>query len=289
MAQQRGTLQTALLWQLLTSLPGKYDEDEKIQHGHTRRLDALGLCIILLLYTSVLGAGEDPWPDTPPLAVYVCQGMASAISIYNLYVEILVLPRGTKASKDDFHVTYGPLGRWVYLTHQTIGVLAIHSTVSLLALLFCRHLAYGTYSATPLIGAAGVFVTVQYFNLVFPEVEHKKGCEVWAERGVRFGFIDSLRHILPILVVIFDVMAKRSEAFAAAIPSALQLLLLTMCYACGFVALTHMNYSITGFWPYSFMKTLDGRQWLVFTLIQGSLLSLCGFSVCLLARLATLW
>ena len=296
MPRQDSILQTTLLWQLLTCLPGKFDKEEELQHRHTRNLDLAGICLIFVLYVSIaygLDAAEDLERDTSgklrPIQTCVSQLLVSAMAVYNYYVETCVLPRGTKADQNDFHVTYGPFGRWVYLTHQTIGTLAVHSIVSLFAPFVSKQLAYGTYTATPVVGAAGVFVTVQYFNLVFPNSDHKNTCRVWAARGVRFGFIDSMRHVLPFLVALLDVFTKQRGILLATSPSVFGMTLTNFLYVLAFLGVIHVNHAITGFWPYSFMKELGSLQkWFVFAAVQGGLLSLCSLFLSFLPRLVAM-
>ncbi|CAK9061358.1 unnamed protein product [Durusdinium trenchii] len=287
MSRQHSNLQTTLLWQLVTCLPGKFDVEEQLQHRHTKRLDAVGLCVIFFLYVSILwAAGDASSKITGPIEASAIQLLASVVSIYNLYLELLVLPRGTKTAEDDFNVTYGPFGRWVYLTHQTIGILAIHSVVSFVSPFVNERLAYGTYEATPVVGAAGVFVTVQYFNLVFPNIDHKRTCQIWAERGVRFGFIDSTRHILPFVVVVLDLLAKQRNMLLATMPSVLVIMLTNFVYVLAFLSVLHINHAITGSWPYGFMKDLRSlEKWLVFTAVQAGVLSLCSLILCFWPRL----
>lgn len=288
----RDPLQTTLLRQLVTNFPGKFDNDERKQHGHTKRVDAYGMCVLFSSYVWISWrCGTDVFPQEVPCAVLICQAFGTIIALYNFYVEFYILPRGTKDAEDDFYVTYGPFGRWVYLTHQTIGILAIHSSVSVLSPHWSRRLAGGTYAATPIVGAAGVFVTVQYFNLVYTQSEHKQICRLWAQRGIRFGFIDGLRHALPMLVVVLDVLAKQKASLLFAMPSACGIIWINVVYALVFVCLTHLNYSITGYWQYSFMKTLgqNPKKWAAFIAVQGSILSACGLSVSLLSRLVSFW
>lgn len=286
-------LQTTLLHQLVTQLPGKFDNDERIQHGHTKRVDVYGMCVIFSFYfwISWRCGTDDVFPQEVPCAILICQAFGTIIALYNLYVEFYILPRGTKDAEDDFYVTYGPFGRWVYLTHQTIGTLAVHSIVSVFSPYWSRRLVCGTYAATPIVGAAGIFVTVQYFNLVYPQPEHKQICRLWAERGIRFGFLDSMRHALPMLVVVLDVLAKHRVTLLFAMPSAYGIIRVNLLYVLVFVCLTHLNYSITGYWQYSFMKTLgqNPKKWAAFIAVQGSILSACGLSVSLLSRLVSFW
>ena len=286
-------LQNTLLRQLVTHLPGKFDNDEKQQHRHTKILDAIGMCLMFGLYVWVSwSCGKKIiLQENVPCTVFTCQTFAAIMSLYNLYVEFYVLPRGTKDAEDDFRVTYGPFGRWVYLTHQTIGILAIHSVVSVLSLCGSGRLAGGTYAATPIIGAAGIFVTIQYFNLVYPHLEHKRICRLWADRGVRFGVIDGIRHALPMMVVVLDVLAKHRATLLLTMPSAYGIIHINALYVLVFVCLTHANYAITGCWQYSFMKTLgqSPRKWAAFICVQGSILSGCGLFLSLLARWITFW
>jgi len=288
-------LQTTLLRQLVTHLPGKFDDDERKQHGHTKRVDVYGMCVMFSFYVWISWrcGTEVPQeiPQVPQVPCVICQAFGTIIALYNFYVEFYILPRGTKDAEDDFYVTYGPFGRWVYLTHQTIGILAIHSIVSVFSPYWSRRLASGTYAATPIVGANGIFVTVQYFNLVYPQSEHKQICRLWAQRGIRFGFIDSMRHALPMLVVVLDVLAKQRATVPFAMPSAYGIIRVNVLYAFLFVCLTHLNYSITGYWQYSFMKTLgqNPKKWAAFIAVQGSILSACGLSVSLLSRLVSFW
>ena len=144
----------------VTHLPGKFDDDKRKQHGHTKRVDVYGMCVMFSFYVWISWrcGTEVPQeiPQVPQVPCVICQAFGTIIALYNLYVEFYILPRGTKDAEDDFYVTYGPFGRWVYLTHQTIGILAIHSIVSVFSPYWSRRLASGTYAATPIVGANGI-------------------------------------------------------------------------------------------------------------------------------------
>jgi len=249
---------------------------------------------LLLLYLVLLlvladGANQKDLPNLEPSRlVFLAQLFNAVLAFFNLYLEFYVLPRGTKEDDDDFFVTYGPLGRWVYLTHQTIGALAVHSSVSAVAPLVSKRLAFGTYAASPLVGAAGIFVTVQYFNLVYSHPDFEKQCQVWAARGVRFGFIDCLRHSLPLVVAAFDILFKQREALRIAMPSSVGLVRLHLLYVTFLLAVFHLNYAITRRWPYGLMKDfgVSVTKWSVFVVAQGCILSLSGFLLSLLASLS---
>ena len=286
-------VRAGLLRQLLRCPTGKYDREEERQHRHTRRLDHIGVGFLLVLYIATLHMLErraEVELVEAPRPVLISQLSIAILAMFNLYVEIYVLPRGTKEAEDDFRVTYGPFGRWVYLTHQTIGVLAIHAVISAVAPFVSRRLAFGTYAASPVVGASGVFVTVQYFNLVFSHPDHEKECQVWAARGVYFGFIDCLRHILPMVVAVSDIMFKHRETLRVAMPSALALVRLHLLYVTFLLAVIHLNHYVTGRWPYGFMKDLglSARRWLLLLTVQGCFLSICGVGLILLSNLS-LW
>ena len=277
---------SSLSRQLLRCPPGKYDREERLQHRYTRKMDFAGLCLLSILYISILSTSTNDIPDVLLHPMFACQLLTAIISVYNLYVEIHVLPRGTKEAADDFRVTYGPFGRWVYLTHQTIGLLAVHSVISVLAPCLSQRLAYSTYTAAPVVGATGVFVTVQYFNLVFSHPDHKQNCRVWAARGFRFGFVDGLRHSLPIVIAVLDMVARDSHALSAAMPSAFHTLCIHAVYMLMFLCMVHTNHAITGCWPYGFMKELGSHvwKWLAFAAVQGMLLSACASFLYFLGR-----
>ncbi|CAE7215533.1 unnamed protein product [Symbiodinium pilosum] len=282
-----------LLRQLLRCPTGKYDHEEERQHWHTRHLDHIGVCFLSVIYMVMLyalGHGTDPSVPAPPALVFSAQVVVAILALFNLYVELYALPRATKEADDDFLVTYGPLGRWVYLTHQTIGALAVHAIISVMAPSVSGRLACGSYAASPLVGASGVFVTIQYFNLVFSHPDHEKQCQVWAARGVRFGFIDCMRHILPMIVAVFDIMLKHGDTLRATMPSTFGLVCLHFIYVTVFVVAIHFNHCRTGRWPYSFMKDLgvSATRWLTFLAAQGCILSVCGVALARLANLC-LW
>ncbi|CAE7728830.1 unnamed protein product [Symbiodinium sp. CCMP2592] len=282
---------TRLLRQLLRCPAGKYDSEEEQQHRHTRRLDHIGVFLLLALYAVILNAlafGAELPVLKPPRLVVAAQLAVGLLAVFNLYVEIYSLPRGTKEAEDDFLVTYGPFGRWVYLTHQTIGALAVHALASAVLPFVSRRLAYGNYRLSPVIGACGVFVTIQYFNLVKRHPDHEKTCQLWAARGVRFGLLDALRHVLPIVVSVLDILFKSRDALLEAMPSALGLVRLHLLYVVVFLIGIHVNHRLTGRWPYGFMKDLglSPSRWLMFLMVQGSILSACGLALTGLATLS---
>ncbi|CAE7867585.1 unnamed protein product [Symbiodinium microadriaticum] len=252
---------TRLLRQLLRCPAGKYDSEEEQQHRHTRHLDHIGVCLLLALYAATLhslSSGAELPVLEPPRLVVAAQLAVGLLAVFNLYVEIYSLPRGTKEAEDDFLVTYGPFGRWVYLTHQTIGALAVHALASAVLPSLSRRLAYGNYRLSPVIGACGVFVTIQYFNLVKRHPEHEKVCQLWAARGVRFGVLDALRHVLPMGVSVLDILFKHRDTLLEAMPSPSGLVRLHLLYVIVFLVGIHLNHHLTGRWPYGFMKHVPG-------------------------------
>lgn len=285
--------ETSSISHLMRSPPGQFDAEELAQHHYTQRADCYGLLLIIAGYVALLLAicpdGERPHSSSAGCTVNFLQIVSTAIAVFNLHIEMNVVPRATKENADSFFVSYGPFGRWIYMTHHTIALMAVHAVVSLTAPFVNENIAFGTYVTAPIIGAMGTFVTIQYFHLVYPHPDHISECLVWADRGYNYKLVDAARHAPPLLLALTDMcVLKHRGTLLLVMPSAPSMFCLLMGYVSLALLLVQLNYSVTGRWPYGMMKGFEKNRlrWLGFMLVQGTLLWFFGLSLSMLASWA---
>lgn len=277
--------------------PGQFDAEELAQHRYTQRADCYGLLLITAGYVALLRAlcpdEEKPHSTSAGCTVTFLQIVSTAIAVYNLHLEINVIPRATKEHADSFLVSYGPFGRWIYLTHHTIALMAVHAVVSLTAPFVNENITLGTYVTAPIIGAMGTFVTIQYFHLVYPHPDHISECRVWANRGYNYKLVDAARHAPPLFLALTDMcVLKHRSTLLLVMPSAPSMFCFLMGYVLLALLLIQVNHSITGRWPYGMMKGFEKNllKWIGFMLAQGTLLWIFSLSLSMLAsRVFAFW
>jgi hypothetical protein len=198
------------------------------------------------------------------------------VALHCLYLETWICGALVKASGGGFNVAKGPLGRFIWLTHQGIGLVAIHSVASVLTPFFSVRLALGTYRLAVLVGGLASFITIQFFILVFFTPAFSDECKLWEALGVDCRFLEASRHAPPLMLAIADVcFLRHRDTLLRATPGVTMLVCAATGYCLFYTALTHANRCITGCWPYAFMDDFGDSAlgWAKFVLIQSIIIS----------------
>mmetsp|Transcript_20742 Transcript_20742/g.58341 ORF Transcript_20742/g.58341 Transcript_20742/m.58341 type:complete len:318 (-) Transcript_20742:38-991(-) len=267
-----------------------HDAEERAHHAYQARVDHCGVLALAALYgcAAWASAPEAPLPEVPA-GILAAQLVLTALALHNLYMELFVIVKVVKADESTFFVGKGPLGRWIWMTHQIIGIQAVHFAFSLLAPLLNRRLALGTYRLSVLLGGLGTFVTIQFFFLVYPTSAFTEECRVWAPRVPQYRLIQSYLHLPQLLLAVSDVcLLKQRSTLLLASPPALTIVLVYAVYCVTYIAVVHANHSLTGYWPYGLMDGLgkSAARWLQFMAAQGAILSSLALGLWAAARLA---
>lgn len=255
----------------------EHDEEERAHHRYLACMDHGGLFVISALYclTAWMVSPEGHVPEAPS-TVFVAQVAFTALALHNLYLELFVIVKVVKAERNTFHVSKGPVGRWIWMTHQTIGVQAVHFAFSLVAPLLSKRLALGTYRLSMLLGGIGVFVTIQFFILVYPTAAFDEECGIWGPRVPHYRLIQSYLHLPQLVLAVVDVCLLRQRSTLLSVsPSVSTILLVYLAYVATYVLVTHVNHWITGCWPYGVLTALGRNvwRWMQFAVVQGGVLA----------------
>eukprot|EP00933_Yihiella_yeosuensis_P078080 TRINITY_DN8918_c1_g1_i3.p1 TRINITY_DN8918_c1_g1~~TRINITY_DN8918_c1_g1_i3.p1 ORF type:complete len:296 (+),score=29.48 TRINITY_DN8918_c1_g1_i3:114-1001(+) len=281
--QEAAPVEASVFQQLLWSRWDHYDAEERAHHVRLNRIDFCGLTMAALFYVPIV-CWISPEIDVPPptLLISGLHLFATLLALYNLHLEMFVLPQCSKETPEAFHVGKGPVGRWIWMTHQTIGLVAVHSVMSLVAPFFSRDLTCGTYAAAVTVGGLATFVTIQFFLLVYSHPDNLKSFEVWAARGIQMKLVDTLRHTPPLFLALADVcFLKHRNSLISLMPSALTAVFMNLVYASGYIVVILITYRLTKQWPYGLLKDLgfSFSSWAKFALIQCGIISVFALSL----------
>lgn len=284
--EERPAISAPLLPQLFWSTYDSYSEEERERHRYLRRHDLCGIVCTAVVYCMVVYhvAPEDVKLPEPPIVVYYARCLFAALALYTLYLQIFVVTKTSKEMPEEFGVCGGPFGRFIWLTHQAIVLLAVHFVASTAGPLIGGRLAAGTHVASVILGGLGAFVTIQYCTLVRSHPDAVRTCRLWATRGVHMSVISDLLHVPQLLLALADVcFLKHRGSLLLLRPSLLNILGFFVCYCAVYVAALHANFALTSFWPYGLLKELgtSATRWAQFIVVQCSILS--GFTFALLA------
>ena len=178
------------------------------------------------------------------------------------------------------------IGRWVFLTRQTLCIQAIHAVASVTALLSgSRGLASATHAVAVLVAGLGIFVTCQYFMLVHTHADYVHTRETWAKRGIPFTEMMVWLHTPCGVFGVLDVMIiKQRDVLLELTPSYLTLCTCYAVFILGYLILVRANYAMTKHWPYALMKALGTSMvkwpWVKFTV--GQIVIVLAFMTCAL-------
>jgi hypothetical protein len=226
---------------------------------------------------------------SPPGYISVITGAYAFVTVLVLYQHCAVVPFPTEDTVDAWMVMQR-IGRWVFLTRQTLCLQAIHATASTIAFSFSLPgLARATHAVAVLVAGMGIFVTSQYFALVHTHPDYVKVQKVWAQRGVPFAELMIWVHTpCGVFGVLDVVLMKKRDVLLQMTPLFLTLCLCYGVYVLAYLLLVHLNYAMTKHWPYAFMNALGTStlRWARFAVGQLAVL-LVFMSVALLLATQT--
>lgn len=276
-----------------------YKEDEARVGRGIRRFDHFGLLIVAGIYMAFLYAilpryveGASLAPSEVPFWVLCAQVFASLVTIYVVYLDA-VSPTPLSSMTQLYACLQGPLGRYIFLTRQTMALQFVHQSVSVVLQLQGSRLLLGTDVLAPVVAGAGAFVTIQFFMLVLPNEMFGDDCKMWKARGFDLKVIASALHVpqLPIAIVDLCVLRKRG-VLRSVMPSLVHVVSVFFIYALLYVVVLHWNHGRTGHWPYGILEPLgkDVKKWTQFTIVQGCILAVFGAGLWELAHvMPVLW
>ena len=242
-----------------------------------------------------------------PESIVYLAGACAIAGLVVMYQQVAVIPFPLEISSNWAAVQ--PVGRWIFLTRQTLMLQAVH-----LCYTFAGHLGYlddelacAVAASSVFFSGLGIFVMIQFFALVVPNAHFLSDIVQWKERGVpAFEHLVIFAHVPCGILALVDVALLQDRALLLAMtptkqvracatyqavpPSArltlfspfalprtlsLQHLALTcVCYAVCYVIFMHLNFYATKCWPYGFMNGFGtaNAKWFIFTISQTSIM-----------------
>lgn len=251
--------------------------------------DVLCTPLFTVLYLFVAGLVASPEPDLtvfntiqslpPGLAYYTAMGFSITTGVV-LYQHCRVVPYPTADSTEMFAVC-GKIGRWIFLTRQTLCLQAIHATLTLASfhpavVELVPTILRETHAMSTLIAGISMFVTVQYYLLVATHPDFKRDCKLWQSRGVPFTFLMHWIHTPCGVFALVDlIFIKQRTLLLTQTPPFPRLMLYLAYFVSYYLALIHVNHGATGHWPYGFLKDLGNSpiKWAAFAAKQFAVLA----------------
>mmetsp|Transcript_44248 Transcript_44248/g.85060 ORF Transcript_44248/g.85060 Transcript_44248/m.85060 type:complete len:301 (+) Transcript_44248:46-948(+) len=278
-----------------------YYTDQELRHGRRLRiLNFLGLPFFGALYFSiaytmeVLSAPPKVCQDAeyaePPLFVLVIQGVLAVVGLFAFSLSTSLLP--PNISEDLYHVQKY-IGGWVFLTRHCLILQSVHLVVTFVASVgHFAFLACMTNSIALVIGALGLFVTIQYFSLVHNHPEFVGMCEERMKRDPP----DNCRkknfwlHAFALPLAVLDITISRNHK-ALHLESSLPICLGTQSFYClYYLAWIFGNFGCTGYWPYEFLKELKTlAAWAKFFFMQSFIMCVFCTMLWVLSLLPSIW
>ncbi len=195
------------------------------------------------------GSFSDSSFTPPPVWVDALSWFFAGLASFVLYQHIFVAPFPTE-DDEMFKVTQ-KIGRWVFLTRQTLALQAIHGIVSLLSSQTFPALVKGTHATAVLLGGLGLFVTSQYFVLVANHPDFLLSCKKWRDRGLPFRALMHFTHIPCGVLSLLDLaVIKNRQLLLSQTPPFHSVLCYYFVYVILYVLLLHINHALTTEWPY---------------------------------------
>jgi hypothetical protein len=241
---------------------------------------ALYLLCAWIAGTGINQAGFTGATPVPSAQVFGVQIFFSLCSMIALYLHLFCQPFASKVDNPEMYgCLFGFLGRFVFLTRQSIALQAIHLLFTCFVPFLGQQLAAGIYTLSVFVGGWGVFVTVQFFVLVVPGEKYQKTCDMWASRGIMFKLIGQLTHIPGAFLAAADVCLLKSKKTSSThfgliqtTPSFLCIMCMCFGYTVFYISLIFMNNRGTGEWPYEFLYKFKWKEWVKFIIGQNCVL-----------------
>ena len=259
-----------------------YSPQEKAFHQKLLAVDFVVICLGPFALTALFKAlspnlDAAAYSNVRPQVVLVASVLSAVLAVFVLYEHALVCPFPMEDTVDIWGVTQ-KIGRWIYLTRQVLAIQAFHVVASCLADFdLWPAMRVPTHSASVLVAGLGIFVTIQFFALVYNDPTFLDECQKWAKRGIPFRFLHAWVHIPCGFLAIVDILVIKDRLLLRAATSPLTDLVGYFCvYVLCYMALVHGNHYVTGFWPYGVMRDLGetwGTAWTGFCLLQTAILT----------------
>lgn len=278
-----------ILPQLLWCPYNKYNKEEQKLHCHIRQVDIKGFIFFVGFYFAVALIFTDVAADVPSASfgMTFIRLFLLLSSGYVWYCQNYVIPKPMQECELDFGVTEGPVGKYVWLTHQTISLHFIHHAISLCAPYLGSRIAAGTYAIAMLIGTLASFVTIQFNVLVRSDPEFVRSIRVWATRGVHMGVLDDVVHIPHLFLALIDLcIARHRSSLLLLRPTVFGLAGFVTFYVAMYTVMIHGNFALTKQWPYGFCASFGKslQAWSKFLIVQSGILVGIYFALLLIVQ-----
>jgi len=248
--------------------------NEQAHLAFLRRLDALVVPMFAIWYL-LQAFLATPWlPDSGPGPVdhLWVHSVLAVLAVWILGIHCTALP-SAREDQEAFGVQQ-KIGRWVALTRHCLALQAWHQVMSLLSFAFPQLVAL-THGVSVWIATLGWFVTIQYFVLVVPSPAMEEECAEWAERDVQFREVGLVNHVFALPIALVDLVWAKNAADLNAFVDTKRTFGLVFLYLPFYLTLISINFNITGYWPYGFMKEFgtNPKKWAGFLLVQAGILT----------------
>jgi hypothetical protein len=254
----------------------KYTPRERALGRWLLIVDGIGVPIFTAAYVSIaigLAADTDASDSVAPLWVDALSWFSAALASFVLYQHLWVAPLPIEDDVEMFGVMQ-KIGRWIYLTRQTLCLQAIHGVISLRHRAVSPALFRGTHATAVAIGGMGIFVTSQYFILVANHPDYLLRSKTWHDKGLPFKALMHFIHIPCGFLALLDLaVIKNRQLLLSQTPPFTTITLIYLAYVIFYLLLVHVNHVCTNQWPYGFMKELNTPLlWCRFVVVQYCIL-----------------
>ena len=176
-----------------------------------------------------------------------------------LLMHMYALPVSERKGEENMWQAMSVVGRWAYLTRWALAFQAAYMGLCW----FAENAHHSTwalragYGTAVFAAALNVFVTVQYYTLVYPTKSSQSICAKWNARGVDYGTVQGIIHAVGGPLALFDLWLVKDRALLKALLPPLATLATGMAaFASLYIAAISLNRRATGAWPYSMMDGL---------------------------------
>ena len=139
---------------------------------------------------------------------------------------------------------------------------------------------------SPVIGAVGMFVTIQFFVLIYPWPAFDEGLQILLNDGFDSRWLYQVTHMTCAPLAIYDAVVFQPSIVQS--PPLDVLFFAILVWIVVYVFFLFWNRYVTGHWSYEFLKIFgfNPLKWMAFVLSQSALIMLFDRFL-FLARLVT--
>lgn len=244
------------------------------------KLDVIGVIVTVVYYCCVgqyFASSTSTSLDVvvPPTWVAYLHYVATFFALFSLIQHNVAVPMPKQEEGYAWNAVQ-VFGRWVYLTRQTFALQAVHGVATLLSWTVYPSLEPIVHTMAAFVAGLGIFVTSQFYALIFFRRDFRLESQVWAKENVPFGIIMAVDHTPCAIIGVVDIAFIKNRTLLSLGPSVLQTLGFYFSFSVMYLGFITWNKHLTGYWPYSMLNALSGvSSWVAF--IVGQMVVLTGF------------